>query len=110
MLKSSGYDVHSFTKASEALEDIELKCRQHMSMIITDMRMPEYSGFEVARRARSVKPDVPVIFMTAFEINTSEFEKLFPSLKINEFLQKPFHMKKLLEVVRRYSDDLEWHV
>jgi FixJ family two-component response regulator len=74
-------------------------------MLITDMRMPGHSAFEIARRTRSIVPDVPVIFMTAFEINHAEFGMIFPSLEINEFLQKPFHMKQLLQVVKKYDKD-----
>jgi CheY-like chemotaxis protein len=71
-------------------------------MVITDIRMPGHSGFEVARRTRTIIPDVPIIFMTAFEINSIEFGQLFPSLQVNDFLQKPFHVTRLLEVVQRY--------
>ena len=99
-LEQKGYAVHSFSDSSEALADIELKCKKKVKMLITDVRMPGPNGFEVARRTRAVAPDVPVIFMTAFEVNPLEFEKVFPSFKISAFLQKPFHIEKLLEVVR----------
>lgn len=102
ILERNGYSVHSFSNATEALSDIEVKCREKVSMLITDVRMPGHSGFEVARRTRVIVPDVPVIFMTAFEINDTEFGKLFPSLHVNEFLQKPFDATKLLKVVQRY--------
>ena len=101
-LESEGYTVHSFTNAQKALEDIEMKCRKKVGMLITDIRMPVHSGFEVARRTRAIVPDVPVIFMTAFEINSLEFDRLFPSLQVNEFLQKPFHMQQLSEIARKY--------
>lgn len=104
-LKRHGYAVHSFSSASEALEDIEMKCRERVSMLITDVRMPAHSGFEIARRTRAIIPDVPVVFMTAFEINTTEFDKIFPSLKVNEFLQKPFQLQRLLQVVKKYEKD-----
>ena len=104
-LNRHGYSVHSFSSASEALEDIEMKCRERVSMLITDVRMPAYSGFEIARRTRAITPDVPVVFMTAFEINTTEFDKIFPSLKVNEFLQKPFQLQRLLQVVKKYEKD-----
>lgn len=102
-LKRNGYSVHSFTSASEALRDIEGKCRKQVSMLITDLRMPGHSGFEIARRTRAIQPDVPVVFITAFEINPSEFEKIFPSLKANEFIQKPFHIEELVQVLDKYS-------
>lgn len=101
-LQSNGYAVHSFSDPSKALEDIELKCRENVGLLITDIRMPGYSGFDIARRARMIVPDLPVVFMTAFEINQAEFEKMFPSLKVEEFLQKPFRTNRLLQIVRQY--------
>ena len=100
-LQGEGYLVHSFSDAAKALEDIELKCRKKVRMLITDIRMPGYSGFEIARRTRQIVPDVPVLFMTAFEINMFEFEKVFPSLGgLNAFIQKPVTIKRLIEVVK----------
>lgn len=103
-LEGHGYTVHSFTDGQEALKDIENKCRKKVGMLITDLRMPLHSGFEIARRTRAIVPDVPVVFMTAFEINSIEFDRVFPSLQVNEFLQKPFHMQQLLEIVQKYLD------
>ena len=102
-LQSSGYSVHSFTDASEALQDMEI-CKKKISMVITDVRMPSHNGFEIARRTKTLSPEARVIFMTAFEINMAEFEKMFPSLQINDFLQKPFHVQQLLEMVRQHDN------
>lgn len=79
-LELHGYTVHSFSDPEKALMDIEVKCRKKVGMLITDIRMPRRSGFEVAKRTRAIVPDVPVIFMTAFEMNSPEFDKVFPSL------------------------------
>jgi len=80
------------------------KCKEKVGMVITDIRMPEYSGFDIARRARTIVPSVPIVFMTAFEINDSEFKKVFPSLGGDvQFLEKPFRIEKLLSVVQKQS-------
>ena len=99
-LKQQGYLVHSFSDSKEAHEDIKV-CSDKISMLLTDIRMPGYNGFELARLTNEVVPDVPVVLMTSFEINQSEFEKVFPSIKIAGFLQKPFNMQSLLELVER---------
>ncbi|MDQ4012825.1 MAG: response regulator [Thermoproteota archaeon] len=75
-LEREGYTVHSFTNPKEALNDIEKRCKKKVSMLITDVRMPLHSGFEIARRTKDIVPDVPVVFMTAFEINSPEFDRL----------------------------------
>ncbi|HKU48523.1 MAG TPA: response regulator [Nitrososphaera sp.] len=101
-LLSSGYIVHSFSDPSKAMEDME-ECNKKMSVVITDIRMPGYNGFEIARKAREVNPSVPIVFMTAFEIIPSEFQKLFPSLQGVDMLKKPFHMTDLLAIVRKHQ-------
>jgi DNA-binding NtrC family response regulator len=100
-LRNSGYEVHSFSNPSEAFIDIE-ECGGKTSMLITDIRMPGHSGFELARQARMINPNLPVVFMTAFEVNLIEFEKIFPSLKVNDLLQKPFHIDKLVGLVKNH--------
>jgi DNA-binding NtrC family response regulator len=99
-LLRDGYLVHSFNNASKALEDFDI-CNKKISIVITDLRLPGHTGFEIARKARAVKPDVPIILMTAFEINTSEFEKVFPSLTGVALLQKPFTIDILLDTIKR---------
>jgi response regulator RpfG family c-di-GMP phosphodiesterase len=57
------------------------------------------SRFEVARKIKKLNPDVKVVLITAFEINKSEFEKVMPDLKIDNFIAKPFHVSELVQVV-----------
>ena len=102
-LQQNGYVVHSFKDGFLALKDIEQKCKDLVSMVITDMRMPGFSGFELARRVRALKPDIPIILMTAFEINDTEFRQVFPSLRVDGLLQKPFTIKALLQVVQQVA-------
>ena len=113
-LERNGYSsVHSFTDSTEALKDIVLNCsrekKKKVHMIITDIRMPEVNGFEIARRVRDINPDIPVVFMTAFEINSSEFHQVFPSLQVKEFLQKPFQVQKLIDTVKKYNSVIATH-
>jgi len=104
VLEKEGYPVHSFSDTNKALSDIEQECRKKVRMLNTDIRMPGHSGFKIARRTRAIIPDVPIIFMTAFEINTEEFHKVFPTLDgLNGFLKKPVTMQRLLEKVRKYD-------
>ena len=79
-----------------------VSCNKKISMVITDIRMPGRSGFEIAREARAIVPDVPIVFLTGFEINRSEFQSMFPSLRGVEFLKKPFHKDKLLDTVKQH--------
>ena len=67
--------------------------------LVADVRMPAMNGFEIAREARKLKANIPIVFMTSFEVVPSEFERLFPSLTGINLLKKPFHLKTLMEFV-----------
>jgi response regulator RpfG family c-di-GMP phosphodiesterase len=56
--------------------------------------MPQMNGFEFINKVKEIKPEVKVFFMTTFEINDIEFRRVLPSMKIDEFIQKPI----LLEI------------
>jgi DNA-binding NtrC family response regulator len=103
-LQNSGYSVHGFSSTEEALEDIERQCRQSVSLLITDIRMAGHSGIEVAKRTRAIVREVPVIFLTGFEMHESEFAKIFPTLEgQNVFLQKPVSIDKLTQTVKELT-------
>ena len=93
--------MFGFTDPSLALEHFRINCKQY-SLIISDLRMPEINGYEFIKRVKEIKPDVKVFFMTAFEINDIEFRRLLPSVKIDEFIQKPISMDYLTTVIKKY--------
>jgi hypothetical protein len=41
--------------------------------------------------------------MSAFEINDKEFHNILPDIKVDAFLQKPFHIQQLNEVVEKIN-------
>jgi hypothetical protein len=42
--------------------------------------------------------------MTAFEINDTEFERILPSIRIDEFIQKPISIKDLACAIGKHMD------
>jgi YesN/AraC family two-component response regulator len=71
------------------------------SLLISDVRMPGMNGFQLARKVKELNPNIKVILVSAFEINTEEFEKVLPSTRIDGFLEKPASLKKLTELVNK---------
>jgi CheY-like chemotaxis protein len=76
----------------------------HYFLVLSDIRMVKMSGFELVRHIRSIRPETNIILMTAFEIDKSEFVKVFPSTNVDDFLQKPFSMGTLNNLVHKYSE------
>lgn len=86
--------VNSFTNLEEALQSFKSNSKDYCLML-SDIRMPALSGIQLARKIKEINPDVKVVLMTAFEIRDNEFSKVFPSLHIDGFVQKPIGIKDL---------------
>lgn len=66
--------------------------------VILDKEMPGASGFDVLAFLRRFRPESPVIFITAFGGSGVEEEAL--RLGASRYLEKPFRVAELVEVVR----------
>ena len=96
-LSRQGYTVFGFTDPLLALEHFKVNSADY-GLVITDVRMPRMSGFELAAKIKGIKPDAKVVFMSAFEV--SDFECSMPGVKINDFLRKPVDVKTLVRRVK----------
>jgi two-component system response regulator ChvI len=67
--------------------------------------MPKMNGFELYRRIKEKNPSMKIAFITAFEINKDEFNKVLPSIDVKDFIIKPISMSdlivKLKSIVKR---------
>ena len=52
--------------ASAALDRIENAAEASLILILSDINMPEMSGLELLPKAKALRPDVPVIMITAY--------------------------------------------
>ena len=100
-LKKYGYNVDGLSDAKAAIKHFEADPSKY-SLVVSDIKMPQMNGFEFIREIRKINSTIPVLFITAFEINVSEFSKVLPSTKIDGFIQKPITPGKLAELIRRH--------
>jgi DNA-binding NtrC family response regulator len=95
-LENAGYTVAEAADARAALNEIATSRHR---LILTDLRMPNGSGLDVLRSARSADAEVPVIVMTAF----GSIDEAVQAMKdgAHDFLQKPVDSNHLLLLVDR---------
>lgn len=99
-LTKEGYSVHAFSSPVIAFEHFRYS-PQEFSLILTDVRMPGMTGFQLARKVKELNPNVKVVLTSSFEINMPEFEKVLPNSPADGFLDKPVAMTKLIELVNK---------
>ena len=97
-LSYKNFEVEGFSNSVEAFEHFKVKSSDY-DLVLTDVRMPIMSGFELAKEIRNIRPDITILFMTAFETFESEYEGVFSSADSSEFISKPFSITKLEQLV-----------
>ncbi|MFN7147085.1 MAG: sigma-54-dependent transcriptional regulator, partial [Myxococcota bacterium] len=85
-----GYEVAACTDGSAALDTLE---HTEVDVLVTDLTMAGMDGLEVCRRAAALRPDVPVVVITAF----GSMETAIGGIRAGawDFVTKPFELDAL---------------
>jgi len=95
-VEEQGAEVLCYTSPLAALA--ALKTGLEVDVILTDLSMPEMSGFEFAKAYSESGGDKPIILLTGHEEKVLS-ENDISSYNIEEVLLKPINMEELLEVI-----------
>ena len=98
-LEHAGFKVHAFADPLIALHHIQKDCK-YCQVLVSDVRMPALTGFQLVRKIKDMRPEMKVMLMTMFEVNKPEFEAVFPSTPIDDVIRKPFTSSQLLDKIR----------
>ena len=103
-LEKEGYIVYSFYTYDEAL----LHKDDDVHLWIIDIMLDKNSGFELLNEIKTIKPDMPIVFMSARD---QEFDLIIGLEKgSDEYITKPFNIKEVILRIRNilkrvYKDD-----
>jgi CheY-like chemotaxis protein len=98
VLRAAGFEVFLAPDYRLALEDLE--STRPIDLLITDIVMPDrVNGLALSRMARMRRPELKVIYLTAYDIPGLEDEAAGPVLR------KPIDDERLLAEVRRVLAD-----
>ncbi|HEY7081756.1 MAG TPA: response regulator [Nitrososphaeraceae archaeon] len=100
-LERRGFRVFSFTDPFLALEHFRINA-PNCDLVISDLRMPGMNGFEFLTKVREISSDIKIFLMTAFEVSDMQSSLAISSLKINEFIVKPFSIQNLYVIIDKY--------
>ena len=103
-LIDEGYIVDWVKNGRKALEYFEAN---EYDLIILDIMLPYYNGFEIAERVRAKSPQMPLLMLTA---RTNAEDKV-RGLEIgaDDYLTKPFNLQELLLRVKGMLRRKTWY-
>lgn len=80
---------------------VDILAKENVSLVISDVMMPEMNGYELCKRIKSdiAFSHIPVILLTALSDDKQRMYGIASGA--DEFIQKPFHIEELkLRIVR----------
>ncbi|UCG80197.1 MAG: sigma-54-dependent Fis family transcriptional regulator [Desulfobacterales bacterium] len=93
---STDYEVETTNNASEA---VKILSEKDIDLVISDLKMPGMDGMELFDEIKDIKPDIPVIIITAYgslEIADEAMKK-----GVADFITKPFRKDNILFTIDR---------
>jgi two-component system cell cycle sensor histidine kinase/response regulator CckA len=93
-LQRAGYTTRT---AADGPEAIAIAAAESFELLLTDVRMPEMTGDEVARQIRLRQPEVKVLYLTGY--SDQLFKEKGALWEGEAFLDKPSTVVGLLEAV-----------
>jgi CheY-like chemotaxis protein len=99
MLKALG---HKVSVAADGRTALQLVQNGTFDVVLTDLRMPGMDGLDLAKRLRTLRPDVPVVLLTGWG---TFFENTQPEA-IAVVLPKPPTLHSLSEAINRAASDV----
>ncbi len=91
ILQDEGYNVLSFTNPLEGLRYLK---EDNVSLVITDIKMPEMDGIEVLEKVKQQNSTIPVILITAHATIDISIQAL--RLGADDIILKPFESPELV--------------
>jgi nitrogen-specific signal transduction histidine kinase/CheY-like chemotaxis protein len=95
-LSCFGYKVTAVASCREALEHTD----ESFAVLVSDIMMPETSGFELVHRWRQNRPEQKAMFVTGY-FSDATGKQEFPDVPL---LRKPFTGQELAQQIRRLLD------
>jgi two-component system NtrC family response regulator len=91
ILQEEGYT--SLT-ASSGMEALDMLNNEPIDLVLTDVKMPGMNGIQLLEKIKSIKPDIPVIIMTAYGSVEKAVEAMHKGAYT--FILKPFENQALI--------------
>lgn len=103
-LEDGGYVVRGVTTAAEAIALLEMDRARDLNGLVTDVNLEgRVSGWDVAARARELRPDLPVVYVTG----DSSHEWASRGVPGSVIISKPFAPAQIVVALASLANQAE---
>jgi len=94
LLEGEGYEVFSAFDGKEGMDFIK---KEIFDIIITDIKMPFYDGFDILKEVKNFSSETLVIMITAFGTTEAAIEAM--KLGAYDYINKPFKIDEIRIII-----------
>ncbi|UCC43328.1 MAG: response regulator [Candidatus Zixiibacteriota bacterium] len=91
-----GWQISVADNAGKALEILRDK---KIDLVLTDIKMPEMDGLDLAGRVQADYPQIPVVLMTGYPSVDSAVQAL--RARVADYIVKPFNINQLYKTIEQ---------
>jgi len=99
ILQSLGYSVDTYAEGQTLLDRLDADAAYVPALLVQDICMPDIDGIEILKQVRTLRPEMPVVIMTAFGSIDSAVEAL--KMGAYDYITKPFPKEKLIDSLEK---------
>lgn len=105
LIERTEYPFQVIGEANNGVTALEEVLEKKPDILITDIRMPGYTGLELLERLKEAELDTKVVFISGY----AEFEYAQSAVRLGAFdyLLKPIEQEKLNDVLERLMEQYE---
>src|SRR5947207_2809973 len=90
---------HEVVAAGDGAAAVQRLGATKFDLLITDLKMPKLTGIELLTEAKKLRPEMPVVVMTAFATVQTAVEAM--KFGAYDYIQKPFEGEEIKLLVER---------
>ncbi|MCI0448320.1 MAG: sigma-54 dependent transcriptional regulator [Chlorobi bacterium] len=96
MLEEAGYEALAVEDGDKGIKEIK---SNPYNLVICDIKLPGADGIQVLKEIKKIKPDLPVLMLTAF----GDIKNAVDAIKqgAQDYLTKPFNNEEMIFTIRK---------
>jgi CheY-like chemotaxis protein/class 3 adenylate cyclase len=99
IVRNEGYNVTSYSDSNIALEHLSNLDPYYYDLVILDIRMPGFNGFQLYKQIKVLNSDTKVLFLSALDV-AEEIMIVCPGTNASDIIRKPIKPDDLISKIK----------